>query len=31
MAILSWGVVYPMLVELITWSGMVKTIDQMMP
>lgn len=31
MAILSWGVVYPILVELITWSGMVATIDQMMP
>lgn len=30
-AILSWGVVYPALVELVTWSGMVKTIDQMMP
>ncbi len=31
MAILSWVVVYPTLVELITWSGMVATIDQMMP
>lgn len=30
-AILSWGVVYPALVELVTWSGMVKTIDQMLP